>query len=175
MKPFIFAALFFALSSASFAQANSETAFEKLQASYAAANQPIDSTIALKRIASIKSCAGANASAPDQMSRMIIPFKAVHTTESFGPDFPSQTYIGIGFEESKGLMSTVDQKFFSTYKVSSSKTTLELATKMYFQDSDCSQDGDCYQYTDSSPIKVNLRLNEKYLLYSFESSYAYCW
>lgn len=175
MKPISLVCILFLFAQQSIAQNSSATAFDKLKASYDAAFKPTDVASVLKRIATIKDCAGAASNDPDRMQRLMIPVKAVYTTDSFGPDFPSQTYTGIGFVDSRNTSFTAGENFFSDYNESFTKNSLKLKTKKYFIDSACDNDGNCWNYTDSWTVNAELKVSEKYIHYSSEPFYAYCW
>ena len=146
-----------------------------MKASYDAAAKPSDVASVLKRIASIRNCAGAQSGDPNRMYNMMIPVKAVYTTDSFGPDFPSTTYTGIGFVDSRDTSFGAGEEFFSNYRESFTKSFLKLNTTKFYSRAECDSNGDCWDYTASVNLISEVKLSEKYLQYSSDTAIAYCW
>lgn len=183
MKPILIAMLILSSSFYANAQSASIGAFEKLRQMYTTGFAPDSTEDVQDMLAKVKGCAQSYETAPNLIYKKNRLVHAFHTSDSFGPDFPSETLNGIAMTSMSDTELEVSASFFSSYSENLTNVGLELATKYFYEEHECpdSYDGNyvprCFSKTYSKNYSVTIRVNNNYILYSnpAEGEFGYCW
>ncbi|MFZ3231037.1 MAG: hypothetical protein WA160_12595 [Pseudobdellovibrio sp.] len=160
------------------AQEKSPGAYDKLKAMFDSSDMPISLAAVYTKISNISACASSSQQFPDEISYSEIPIKVTFAKPSFGPNFPSETLIGIAFKSNSQQIAG-SPNFFLNYSEKISNQTLELNTLFFSTGEDCDSDSEgfnsCLSIFKSENTTPRIRLTSKYLVYSNKDYYAYCW
>lgn len=154
-------------------------AYDKLRKMFDTAGGPAKVADVHTWATKIKGCAASDKSSPNEITNAAKPVSVTYTSPSFGPDFPSTTFTGIGLSSATEQIRSVYESFFTSYREILAANELQLGTVHWYDGQSCYKDSDdfyqCDDVTKSQSANVVIRVSSKYLHYKNGETYAYCW
>lgn len=160
------------------ASAHVQSNYEKIKALYDAAKAPASAQAIIAKIPSIKACAQFDQNSNSRTNGLIV---VKYTVPSVGPEVPAVNYTGVGFKDSDKNV----RKFFETYQENLNVQGLNISYKYSITEEECWTKKNSYtggekevcsdQVIYDTDTNASLRLSPKYILYSVDQQYGYCW